>query len=134
MQHTQTDLFHPNYDARVQPFCRNSDPATSAEAAKKRNRSAGPEHFYALRHHLQHRDSDRNAGLALFEAGLVADVEAGRRASRTIREDLNWIAIELGDNGKPLTVPNRGTTRSGQRNRVTEKGSDALLTHSIATL
>ena len=124
----QTDLFHPTFDPAVQPFCRNSDPLTSAEAAKRRKRDPGPEHLFVLRHHLLHRDSDANAGKAVMEAGLVNTQEAGRRASRTIREDFKWIAIDIDpETGKPLTVKNHLSTRQGQRNRITEKGSAVLM-------
>ena len=124
----QTDLFHPTFNPSVQPFCRNSDPQTSADAAKRRKRDPGPEHFFVLRHHLINRDSDANAGQAAFEAGLVRTQDSGRRASRTIREDFGWVAIDLDpETNEPLTIRNHMSNRSGQRNRITEKGSAALM-------
>jgi hypothetical protein len=124
----QTDLFHPNFDSAVQPFCRNSDPRTSEDAAKQRKRDPGPEHLFVLRWHLEHRDSDANAGHAAMRAGLVNTQEAGRRASRTIREDLGWTQVETDpETLHPLTVRNRMSNRSGNRNRITEKGSAALM-------
>ena len=129
MNHPQRSI---NFNPAEQPFCRNSDPRTSADAAKLRNRRVRPVHYFVLSHHLQHKDSDRNAGIAAVEAGFAQDVEEGRRASRSVREDWEWTEIILKDDGTHDTIKNRGTNRSGKRNRLTEDGSAALMSQSIA--
>ena len=120
-----------NFDEAVQPFCRNSDPRTSEQAAKTRSRKVLPIHYFVLRHHLEHKDSDRNAGFAAVAAGLTLDWEHGRRASRTIREDLKWIEPMLDDKGLPVVVKNYGTNKIAVRNRITEEGSAALMAQSV---
>ena len=120
-----------NFDEAVQPFCRNSDPRTSEQAAKTRSRKVQPIHYFVLRHHLEHKDSDRNAGFAAVAAGLTLDWEHGRRASRSIREDLNWIEPMLDDDGQPAVVKNYGTNKFAARNRITEEGSAALMSQPI---
>ena len=120
-----------NFDPAVQPFCRNSDPRTSEAAAKTRSRKVQPIHYFVLRHHLEHRDSDRNAGFAAVKAGLTLDWEHGRRASRSLREDLEWIEPMLEPNGQPAVVKNYGTNKSANRNQLTEKGSAALMSAPI---
>ena len=77
-----------------------------------------PIHYFVLRHHLEHKDSDRNAGFAAVAAGLTLDWEHGRRASRSIREDLNWIEQMLDDDGQPAVVKNYGTNKFAARNRI----------------
>jgi len=123
--------FHPSYNPAEQPFCRNSDPETSAYAARTRSRKVTTAHYFVLRHHLQHQDSDRNAGIAAKEAGLVPDWETGRRASRSVREDLEWTTIVLQEDGKPETIRNLGSNKLGKRNKITEEGSAALLSFGI---
>ena len=54
-----------------QTFFRVEDPETSREASKQRKRDPGPEHYFVLRHHAEHLDSDANAGQAALEAGFV---------------------------------------------------------------
>ena len=120
-----------NFDPAVQPFCRNSDPRTSEQAAKTRSRQVKDIHYFVLRHHLEHKDSDRNAGFAAVAAGLTLDWEHGRRASRSIREDLNWIEPMLDDEGQPVVVKNYGTNKMAARNRITEAGSAALMSASV---
>lgn len=119
--------FHPSYNPAEQPFCRNSDPETSAYAARTRSRKVTNAHYFVLRHHLEHQDSDRNAGEAAVKAGLVPDWETGRRASRSVREDLKWTTILLHENGKAETVKNLGSNKPGKRNRITEEGRAALM-------
>ena len=120
-----------NFDEAVQPFCRNSDPRTSEAAAKTRSRKVQPIHYFVLRHHLEHKDSDRNAGFAAVAAGLTLDWEHGRRASRTIREDLKWIEPLFNDDGQVEVVLNYGTNKFAARNRITEAGSAALMAQSV---
>ena len=90
-----------------------------------------PIHYFVLRHHLEHKDSDRNAGFAAVAAGLTLDWEHGRRASRSLREDLQWIEPLLDAEGKPEEVANYGTGKMAARNRITEAGSAALMSASI---
>ena len=116
------------FDPHVDPFVRSSDPHTSREAAEKRSRKIGPEHLFCLRHHAATPDSDANAGLKCLEAGLVSSQEMGRRASRTIREDLNWTENLIDpDSGRYLTVPNRNSSRAGKQNFLTPLGRNQLL-------
>ena len=125
--------FHPSFNPAEQPFCRNSDPETSAYAARTRDRKVTDAHVFVLHHHLQHQDSDRNAGVAAVKAGLVPDWETGRRASRSVREDFEWTTIALQDDGKPQTVKNLGSNKPGKRNRITEEGSAVLMAAGITT-
>ena len=121
----QPSLFNPQVD----PFVRSSDPHTSREAAQKRSRKIGPEHLFCLKHHANAPDSDANAGFACLEAGLVSSQEIGRRASRTIREDLNWTENLLDPaSGRYLTVPNRNSNREGKQNFLTDLGRNQLPT------
>ena len=90
-----------------------------------------PIHYFVLRHHLEHKDSDRNAGFAAVAAGLTLDWEHGRRASRTIREDLKWIEPLFNDDGQVEVVLNYGTNKFAARNRITEEGSAALMAQSV---
>ena len=138
----QPDLFHPTFDPKVQPITRNTDPQTSADAAASLNRQTRDLHCFILRHHLDHQDTDRNAGEALVAAGFVdcsgnvdrpiTDWEEGRRASRWIREELGWTEYFLGDDGKPAVTPNNSTGKKGQRNRLTRDGWQALLNMGAA--
>ena len=123
--------FHPSYNPAEQPFCRNIDPETSAYAARTRSRKVTDAHYFVLRHHLLHQDSDRNAGIAAEKAGLVPDWETGRRASRSVREDMKWTTFLFQGNGKPETVKNLGSNKPGKRNRITEEGSAALLSSDV---
>ena len=116
-----------NHDPNVQPYCRNSDPITSEMAAKNRSKKIKDIHLFVLRHHLEHQDSDRNAGIAAVKAGKTFDTEEGRRASRTIREDWEWIQVDLGPDGKPNLVQNYGSNQMARRNRITEEGSAVLM-------
>ena len=107
-------------------FARGGDPTTSQDAARTRSRKIGPEHFFVLRHHYQHRDSDSNAGFAAFQEGLVRSPESGRRASRTIREDLGWIEVLMDEDGEPQRVRNLLSNKQGMANTLTTKGLQAL--------
>ena len=131
MDTDQTNLFHPNFDPAVQPFCRNSDPVTSADAAKSRSTEIKDVHYFVLRHHLQFRDTDRNAGEAAVKAGHAAEWEEGRRASRTVKEK-GWIETFIDENGKPARAVNNSTGKKGLRHRITEEGSAALLEKGIS--
>lgn len=108
-------------------FARHTDPCTSKEAARTRSRKIQPVHYFVLQHHADHSDSDANAGQAAFLANQCKTQEEGRRASRTIREDLRWIEI-LSDpeTGKPLTVRNVTSGKSGARNVLTTIGQEVL--------
>ena len=116
-----------NHDPKVQPFCRNTDPQTSADAAKQRSLKITDLHVFVLRHHLEHRDTDKNAGLAAVKAGITDDSDQGRRASRTLREDYGWCQWALDRDGKPAQAKNHRTNRWAQRNCITEAGSAALM-------
>ncbi len=120
-----------NFDEAVQPFCRNSDPRTSEAAAKTRSHKVQPIHYFVLRHHLEHKDSDRNAGFAAVAAGLTLDWEHGRRASRSLREDLQWIEPMLESDGQAAVIKSCGTNKWASRNRITEAGSAALMSAPI---
>ena len=120
------DLFHPTFNKKVQPFCRNSDPATSEAAAKARCIDPQNHHYWILDYHQTHKTSDGNAGWAAFQAGVVNTPESGRRASRTCREDFGWIELDIDEQGNCHTVTNVMTNRKGQRNRITPKGLDAF--------
>ena len=122
-----------NFDPAVQPFCRNSDPRTSEEAAKTRSRKLKDIHYFVLRHHSEHKDSDRNAGFAAVAAGLTLDWEHGRRASRSLREDLKWIEPLLEADGHPAVTKNYGTNKFAARNQITEAGSAALMSAPAPT-
>ncbi len=111
-------------------FSRRNDPETSREASKQRKRDPGPEHYFVLRHHAEHLDSDANAGQAALEAGFVNTQEHGRRASRTIREDFGWTKIAIdSESGKPMTRKNRMSNRSGQANELTPLGAEIKAKH-----
>lgn len=108
-------------------FARRSDPETSQEAARTRSRKIQPVHYFVLRHHAEHFDTDANAGQAAFLAGQCGCQEEGRRASRTIREDLEWIEFLIDpDSGKAVTARNVTSGKPGKRNVVTEKGGRVL--------
>ena len=108
-------------------FARHTDPSTSQEAARTRSRKIQPVHYFVLEHHAFNRDSDANAGQAAFLAKQCKTQEEGRRASRTIREDLGWLEIMHDpDTGKPVTVRNVTSGKSGMRNMLTEVGRDVL--------
>lgn len=108
-------------------FARRADPATSKEAARTRSRKIQPVHYFVLEHHASCPDSDANAGQAAFLAQQCKTQEEGRRASRTIREDLGWIEIDHDPNtGKPVTVRNLTSGKSGMRNRVNATGREVL--------
>ena len=108
-------------------FARNSDPETSKEAARTRSTKIQPVHYFVLRHHSKHFDSDANAGQAAFLAGECDCQEEGRRASRTIREDLEWIEVLVDPaSGKAATAKNVTSGKSGRRNALTEKGRRVL--------
>ena len=91
-----------------------------------------PIHYFVLRHHLEHKDSDRNAGFAAVAAGLTLDWEHGRRASRSLREDLKWIEPMLESDGHPAVTKNYGTWKFAARNRITEAGSAALMSAPVS--
>lgn len=111
-------------------FSRRNDPETSREASKQRKRDPGPEHYFVLGHHLEHIDTDANAGQAALEAGVVNTQEHGRRASRTIREDFGWTEIAIDpESGKPITRRNRMSNRSGQANKLTAFGLEVFDKH-----
>jgi hypothetical protein len=108
-------------------FSRRNDPETSREASKQRKRDPGPEHYFVLEHHLEHIDTDANAGQAALEAGVVNTQEHGRRASRTIREDFGWTEIAIDpESGRPITRRNRMSNRSGQANKLTAFGLEVF--------
>ena len=62
---------------------------------------------------------------------MTLDWEHGRRASRSLREDLQWIEPMLESDGQPAVVKNYGTNKWAARNRITEAGSAALMSASI---
>ena len=131
MNFNQPDFFHPSFDPAIQPFCRNSDPDTSAEAAKSRSTEIKDVHFFVLRHHLQFKDTDRNAGEAAVKAGHAADWEEGRRASRTVKEK-GWVETFIDSDGKLARTVNNSTGKKGLRHRITEQGSAALMDRPIS--
>ena len=106
---------------------------TRKPAAKRQssaNATQAHEHYFVLRHHAEHLDSDANAGQAALEAGFVNTQEHGRRASRTIREDFGWTKIAIDpESGTPVTRKNRMSNRSGQANELTPLGAEIKAKH-----
>ena len=114
------------FNPAVQPFCRNSDPDTSAEAAATRSTKIKEVHYFILGHHQKFKDTDRNAGEAALAAGLARDWEEGRRASRTVK-DKGWIETFEDVDGKFAKALNTSTNKRGLRHRITDEGIAALM-------
>lgn len=108
-------------------FYRNEDPNTSRLAAESLDLDFKEVHYFILKHHNTHQDSDSNAGLVAFEKGLVRSPETGRRASRTLREAHKMTEFRIDPSTKSAAVvTGRISGRLGQRNYLTEDGKTVL--------
>ena len=108
-------------------FYRNQDPGTSRLAAESLDLSLKELHYFILKHHNSHQDSDSNAGFVAFEKGFTRSPETGRRASRSLREAHKMTEFQIDPSTKSAAVvTGRISGRLGQRNYLTEKGRAVL--------